>query len=96
MDKEIPEGHVALEVIIAKDGTYETKIIGHGKNTACSNGEDDIVLDGMVDGIGKTTDYGHTEEHYQERRKKMSNPSQGISLDTMEISKQKEKLLNNN
>ena len=63
---KIPEGHVAVEVILNKDGTYETKIIGHGANTSCLHEDDDGILKGLEGEMGDSSAYGRTEEYYKE------------------------------
>jgi len=76
----IPEGHVEVEVIIKDNGTYETKIIGHGPNASCLHEDDDKILQGLEGGIGEASDYGHTNEYYQETAPKI-RPQPATSQD---------------
>ncbi|MFA5312537.1 MAG: hypothetical protein WC375_04340 [Methanomassiliicoccales archaeon] len=72
-------GFVDIEVTIdSEDGSYSSKIIGHGNGASCG-GEDDAALlrdlmETKVDGFGDTfetpDDIGHTPEFYEEQRKK--------------------------
>jgi hypothetical protein len=70
--KEIPEGHTAVEVIINLDGTYSSKVIGHGKNSSCMDNDD--ILDRIMAGLGPTLDYGHTDEYYEEKKARKTKP----------------------
>jgi len=65
---EVPEGFVEIEVVIDSNGKFKTKILRHGDKTACLNGQDDEILDGLIDGVGETEEYGHTEEFYEETK----------------------------
>ena len=72
--KEIPEGHTAVEVIINADGTYTSKVIGHGKNASCMDNDDESILDKIMAGIGPVVDYGHTDEYYEEKKARKTTP----------------------
>jgi len=70
----IPEGFVAVEIIVKPDGTYEAETVGHGANTSCLDTDDDQILDDLLMGMGEAIDSKHTDEYYQEKQKRMSKP----------------------
>lgn len=74
MPDQIPEDHVEVEVIIKDDGTYEAVVTGHGKNTRCSHGFDEELLNEMMAGVGDATAFGHTDEYYEEKNKIVVTP----------------------
>lgn len=93
----IPDGHVAVEVILNEDGTYETKIIGHGSNTSCLHEDDDGILRELEGEMGDSSAYGRTEEYYEEtapkfRPKPFSPPDQDNSKRPYGQNKNKQKI----
>ena len=70
--KNIPQGYVAVEVIIKPDGTYEAETIGHGPDTSCLETDDDKILDDVLMGIGEAIDSKRTDQYYEEKQKRMS------------------------
>jgi len=69
---EIPDGYTSVEVIIDENGNFSSKVLGHGKNASCM--ENDDVLDKLMAGLGEVTDFGHTDEHYQEQKARKTKP----------------------
>lgn len=68
----IPEDCVAVEIIVKRDGSFETKVVGHGVKAFCSTGadgddEDRDILKELEQEIGEADDHGHTDEYYQDR-----------------------------
>ena len=70
--KDVPEGCVEVEVIIDNDGNYKAQILRHGKKTACLNGKDKCILDGLTGDLGEALEWGHTDEHYEETKPQRS------------------------
>ena len=68
MSTEVPEGFVEVEVVVGTDGKYSTKILRHGKKTACLHEDDKCILDELTGGIGEAEEVGNTDEYYEETR----------------------------